>query len=211
MQGYQNFIAQAPACLDAFPGLQLSSLDGVPELSGTITLQDAQGHALDGYQIRIQASTDFPKSFPKVFETGGRIPKNYDWHIYETGGHCCLKTLPEELISCRKGISLSRFIQEEVLPFFFSQTFRRLNGYFLQERAHSTLGWLEFFREVFRTGDDKLIFKGLSILAHGIKPSRSADCFCGSGQKFRKCHRDSLEQLSLLEAGEISEILVRLR
>lgn len=208
---YHNFCSQAPACQTAFPGLHLQTDGEVPALSGEITLIDEQGNILDTYQIRIQVTKDFPMSFPLVFETGGQIPRNYDWHVYETDGHCCLKTLPEEIIACRKGITLNSFIKDEVLPYFFSQTFRRINGYFLQERAHSNQGWIEYFQEVFDTNNDHLIHHGLTLLARGQRPSRTAGCFCGSGQKFRKCHRDSFDQLSLLEPEEIRQILNRLR
>lgn len=209
--GYQNFLSQAADCQAAFPGLHLQIDGEVPALSGTIALQDEQGNTLDTYQISIQASSDFPMSFPLVFETAGQIPRNYDWHVYETDGHCCLKTLPEEIIACRKGMTLRSFVQDEVFPYFFSQTFRRINGYFLQERAHSNRGWLEYFQEVFRTANDQLIVQGLTLLARGQRPSRTEDCFCGSGQKFRKCHRNSLDELSLLQPEEIRQILSRLR
>lgn len=69
------------------------------------------------------------------------------------------------------------------------------------------MGWLEYFKEVFRTEDLKLIGKGLMFVSKNERPNRSAQCFCGSGIKYRKCHREAYETLSTLSVTEQKIIL----
>jgi len=209
--GYDNFKNQIAEAIDYFPGLTSFAKDGVPGLTGELRLIDVDGNHVDIYTIEILATETFPSSFPFLFEVGGKIPKNYDWHVYETDGHCCLKTAPEEILACKKGITLNSFIEEEVKPYLFNQTFRRLNGYFYQERSHGFLGSVEYFQEVFKTENLNLIKNGLLFISRRKTPSRTAMCFCGSGKKYRKCHRGAFKKLSVLSDDDFNTILFQLQ
>lgn len=195
---YDLFINQLNDATKINPGLVPFVKEDVPGLKGELNLFDENSILIDTYSIEILATKKFPESFPMVFEVGGKIPINYDWHVYETDGHCCIKTTPEEMLACKKGITLSSFIEDEVKPYFFNQTFRRLNGYFYQERSHGAKGWVEYFEEVFKTDDTNLIRQGLKFIKKRQKPNRTSLCFCGSEQKYRHCHRDTFEKLVLL-------------
>ncbi|WP_113651990.1 SEC-C domain-containing protein [Pedobacter namyangjuensis] len=203
---YKDFIDQISDACSTNPGLTTFSKDGVPGLRGTIELYDDHHAFVDSYSIAILATDGFPRDFPLVFETGNKIPKNYDWHVYETDGHCCIKTIPEEMLACKKGITLNSFIETEIKPYLFNQTFRRVNGYFYQERSHGLTGWIEYFKEVFKTANPKTIVDGLKFVSKNEKPNRSALCFCGSGIKYRKCHREAYENLSKLSPSDFDLI-----
>lgn len=205
--GYDVFKSQIAEAIDSFPGLTSFIKDGVPGLTGKVELIDVDGNCHDEYSVKILATGTFPNSFPLLFEIGGQIPKNYDWHVYETDGHCCIKTTPEEILACKKGITLKRFIEDEVKPYLFNQTFRRLNGFFSQERSHGFMGSLEFLQEVFETKNINLIKNGLLFISRRKTPNRTAMCFCGSGKKYRKCHRDTYENLSVLSDDHLNTIL----
>ena len=205
--GHNEFLRQVDSAILAFPSLTFIEKEGAPGLKGAIDLLSADGTHLDQYELEIIATERFPKTFPYIFETGGKIPINYDWHVYETDGHCCIKTTPEEMIVCNRGITLVEFIEKEVKPYLFNQTFRRLNGYFYQERSHGIKGWLEYFYEVFGTTDLGIVRSGLSFLVKREKLSRTAICFCGSRKKYRKCHRSTYEALSGLSDNDLTFIL----
>ncbi|MEO5910840.1 MAG: SEC-C metal-binding domain-containing protein [Pelobium sp.] len=161
-----------------------------PEIFGRLSLIDEQGLLIDSYQIRIVGSMDFPKRFPFVFEEGGRIPLNIDWHLYPDG-HCCICSIPEEIMICNKGLTLNEFIENHVKPFFFNQKHREIYGYFLKERHHGHFGNIEFFQEAFQTDDLRLIANLLNHIRTHSEPGRVQDCFCNSGKKYRKCHREA--------------------
>lgn len=204
--GYKLFVNQVELVSQTNPGLTSFVKEGIPGLKGEINLVDDGSGSIDTYSVEILATSNFPNSFPVVFEVGNKIPINYDWHVYETDGHCCIKTTPEEMLACKKGITLSGFIEEEVKPYFFNQTFRRLNGYFYQERSHGLKGWIEFFKETFNTTDMDLIKEGLKFISKKEKPDRVSLCFCGSGKKYRKCHRDTYDKLSTLSTTDFEFI-----
>ena len=190
-----------------YPDLQfIEPTDEVCNVTGELVLNDENGVHIDSYFIKIVPSKNYPESFPLVFEIGNRIPKNIDWHVYSEG-HCCIKTIPEEILICRSGITLVEFIDTQVKPYFFNQKFRELHGYFLNERSHGTAGQVEFFKEIFKSNNLVLILKGLLLLYENMIPNRTANCFCNSGLKFRKCHRNSIHFLKNLSNSELKHFI----
>lgn len=158
------------------------------------------------YFIRIETTIDYPFGFPYVYETEGRIPHNIDWHVFPNG-HCCIKSIPEEALLCKQGITLLWFIEQQIKPYFFNQKFREIHGYFLNERSHGREGNIKYFEDVFRTKDLTIIAKGLLFIKGRNEPERVSKCFCGSGLKYRKCHREAFRLLSLFTDEELMFIL----
>lgn len=211
MNGYTLFEEQATAVLEKYKELSFKNDDGVPCIFGSFVLTNEDGGVEDIFQIEIKAVADFPHRFPKVFEKGGHIPRNVDWHIFEDTGNCCIASLPEEIIICNNGITLLSFIDNQVKNYFYSQIFRNQNGYFLKERSHGNKGWIEFFEETFMTNNIFNIEFGLNQIIEGKKIDRVSMCFCGSGKKYRKCHKKSYDILSKLSLNDIKFFLYVLK
>ena len=183
--------------MPSFPIIYSEGEHGVPEISGSLILTDDQGEQIDTYQIRVVCSHDYPMSFPLVYETGGRIPLNIDWHVYPDG-HACICTQPEEYIVCNSGITLPSFIDHQIKPYLFNQKYREMHGFFLQERSHGRQGNIQFLKEIFKTNNLRLITKWLFYIQSSPEPNRVHDCFCGSRIKYRRCHRDVFRLLKPL-------------
>ncbi len=211
MNGYSIFKGQVAEAIEKHKELSFKIEDGVPCVFGSIILTDEDGNVEDTYQIEIKAVTDYPFRFPMLFETGGRIPKNFDWHIFEENGNCCIASPPEEFIICSSGLSLISFIENQVINYFYSQIFRNQNGYFLKERSHGNKGWIEFFEETFMTDNIFNIEFGLNQILEGKKIDRVSVCFCGSGIKYRKCHKKSYNILSKLTIDNVRLFMNALR
>ena len=178
-----------------FPGLQyLEDETGQVSIEGSLQLYSHEGDLLDTYRIRIVESDHYPYAFPYVYETGGRLPINIDWHVFQDG-HCCIISPPEESLLCKDGIDLSWFIRKQLIPYFFNQKFRETHGYYLNERSHGTMGILEYFYDLFGCHDHHRIARVLYHLLRYPQPERTASCFCGSGLKFRKCCRSPYQVL----------------
>ena len=201
VQVISGFNAQIDEVLAKYPGLSRHSIDGVDIIKGTIDLIDTFGQHRDTYEIEIHPTSGYPFRFPLLWETGGRIPRNIDWHVFESDGHCCIKVEPEEIIMCKKGISLIDFIDKEVIPYFFNQTFRRINGYFIKERSHGLLGVIEYYQQVLKEQNPFKMVQLLEFIQSGVEPFRTSTCFCGSNLKYRKCHRDGFRLLKQLSDG----------
>lgn len=192
---YDSFIVEADEAISEFPELQLYTReDSLPYLVGDIDLYDDNNFVYDRYSVRIECTVDYPSSFPYVFETAQRLPHNIDWHVYGDG-HFCLCTPVEEYIHCAKGISLLPFIKEQVIPYLHNQSFREKEGYFLNERSHGWKGTLESVKDILKVKDLKRAETLLTFIYKNNNPSRTAKCFCGSGQKYRHCHREAYQTL----------------
>ena len=204
--GFQIFKKDAESIQNEYPGLMLDvdSKDATPSISGIIQLDDEKGSFIDSYKIRIIPMTDYPNRFPHVFETGGRIPINIDWHVYPNDGHCCICSIPEEILICKNWISLHSFIENQVKPYLFNQKFREVHGFFLKERPHGNKGNIQFFVEAFKTNDLTTVINGLIFIKQRNEPNRVSQCFCGSGFKYRKCHKESYRVLSLFSNDELN-------
>lgn len=192
----QAFRIHAKGIALSYPGLGYAdNPDGCPQVSGTVVLTDEAGAYLDSYQVTIKPGENYPYAFPLVFETGGRIPVNIDWHVF-ADGHCCIKSIPEEILLCKGGITLDWFISAQLKPYLFNQKYRELHGFFLRERAHDMEGNIAFFTDLLKTKDLLLVARVLLFVSRRSEPSRTSRCFCGSNLKYRKCHRDHYRLLS---------------
>lgn len=199
LAGYNLFLDQIPLVLDKYPKLLKIERDNKFILAGEIDIIDNEGKHWETYTVEIFCSDAFPNRFPDLYETGGKIPKIADWHIYEDTLSCCVKILPEEILRCLKGISVEEYITGEVLPYLFNQTHRRVEGYYVNgEYGHGGLGFYEYYSHELKTGDLEQIALLLHAIATRPKPDRTSICFCGSGVKYRYCHRAIYEKFSPL-------------
>lgn len=205
MNGIDIFRKECGALSAVFPNLVYKEEKDLPVIMGKILLKDGE-MLIDTFEIRITATTDYPNRFPLVFEIGGRLPHNIDWHVFPDG-HCCIKSYPEEIYICRQGISLQHFIVNQIVPYFFNQKYRELHGFFLHERKHGDAGNLQFFEDIFRTSDLYVIGNGLLTLWKNGLPNRVSKCFCGSGKKYRKCHKDALLKMSVFSQSDLENFL----
>lgn len=194
-QSSKLFTDQANIIQRKYLELKIEKEDDLVVLKGFIILHDSNAQEIDRYAITIKESESFPFQFPLVYETGGRIPPNIDWHVFETGGHCCIKAFPEEILICKNGITLESFIEDQLRPYFFNQKHREMYGYYLNERSHGPKGNVEFFEEAFNIKNIPLIVSGLEFILLRCEPNRVQNCFCGSGIKYRKCHRKTFRTL----------------
>lgn len=205
--GHLLFREEASDCINQYSTLKyVEEKDDVPTIQGELILKNDQGEEIDTYKIKIVCSTNYPLSFPAVYETGGRIPPNIDWHVH-SDRHACICSWPEELILCSQGITLHSFIENQVTPYFFNQKYRETFGFFLKERAHGNRGNLDFFKEEFRANDLKFVLNCLQYIKSNKEPNRVHDCFCGSGIKYRKCHRKEFRKFKPLPEDLIDQFM----
>lgn len=201
MEQSEQFLKDVPEAIKHFKELSPIEKEGITILSGFIELVAEDREVLDRYEIEIHPKSDYPKCYPFVYEMGGRIPRNIDFHVYPAG-HCCLAVPAQERIDCVNGITLTGFIQNQVLGFFFSQTFRSRNGYFYKERAHGIKGKLQFYSEYLGLSSDNNVLMAMRMIAMNQEQGGHSACLCGSKRKFQKCHRRIVRKLKKM-AGDL--------
>jgi hypothetical protein len=210
-KSYDKFVEEALEALSNFPDLQLCIReDSLPYLSGNLILSDENDVMYDEYFIKIECPDDYPNNFPLVYEINERLPHNIDWHIYRDG-HFCICTPIEEYIHCAKGITLTLFIQKQVLPYLHNQSFREKEGYFLNERSHGSIGILESLYEILHVNDLIKVYSLLIYIYRNNPPSRTSKCFCGGGQKYRYCHRQAYYALKSIGQDRLLGIISYLK
>lgn len=173
-------------------------------IHGVLFLNDTIGCQVDSYQIEIRRG-NYPEQYPLVCETGGRIPKNIEWHIYPITGNCCFEIPAEELLRCKAGLPLIEFLEHIVTPYFFNQTYRQVNGFYYNEHKHGFLGVFEYYKQIFNSNNYLEIINLLDTIAIIEPPPRTSLCFCGSGLKYRKCHKQAYQKLKPLGTAFLQE------
>ncbi|NLU92645.1 SEC-C domain-containing protein [Chitinophaga sp. Ak27] len=200
-EGYLHFLEQVDDAIVCFPTLHKKEVEDRIILVGSLPIIDREGKQWDEYEVAIHATDSFPYRFPDLYETGGKIPRIGDWHINEDTFTCCITVPPEEVLRCLKGIDLCTYIGEQVMPYLFNQTHRRVEGYYVNgEYSHGVKGLLEYYSQLLKTGNDANATQSLMMyIAANDMPLRNAQCFCGSSLKYRHCHREAYKQLKLLD------------
>lgn len=202
----QDFINDIPAALAKYPTLTSSVKEGKQIVNGELIIQDGTGKEWDHYQIEIHPREQYPFRFPLLFETGNRIPKIIDWHIYTDSGSCCVDIEPSEILHCRNGLRLPDYIERFAIPYFANTTHRLREGYYKYgEYSHGAIGLLEYYMPLLKTTKPVQCLNLLKQVITGAAASKSIfhPCFCGSGKKMANCHRQVLEQLKLIGIDEV--------
>jgi hypothetical protein len=201
-----DFINDIPDALEKYPMLMTSVNQGVQIVSGELIIQDLTGKVWDRYQIEIHPSERYPLRFPLLFETGNRIPKIVDWHIYSDSGSCCVDIQPSEIIHCRNGLRLPDYIERFAIPYFANTTHRIREGYYKYgEYSHGAIGLLEYYMPLLRVSKPVQCLNLLKQVITGAAESKSIfhPCFCGSGKKLTNCHRQAVEQIKMIGVDEV--------
>lgn len=196
-KGYDIFCSQLDEAIVTFPGLQKAIVEKKEILKGTLQVIDKEGNHWEDYEVEIHHSDNFPFKFPLLFEVSDKIPKIADWHVYEDTLACCIKVQPEEIFRCIAGITVTNYIREEVMPYLFNQTHRRVKGFYVNgEYSHGMKGIYEFYMTALKTGNDiKKTVQLMQYIATHERPGRTSLCFCGKKTKFRHCHRGVFDKL----------------
>jgi len=138
---------------------------------------------------------NYPKDLPIVRETGGRIPRNQDFHIEAADGRACV-LLPDDRWRCfPEGAPFEQFLAGPLHDFFHGQSLVELGGDWpFDEWKHGAEGIVQHYTDLLDTDDVKTIVRFLRVIA---KQNFKAHlpCPCGSGKKIKKCCRAKIVEL----------------
>lgn len=193
--------------------------DGV--LTGKITLNHKYDdiRLTDSFDIRIEVDSEYPSSFPKLSEVGGRTQKiankysirDYrDLHCYaiREAGSACLCAPQERRIKFPKGGDICIFIDELVVPYLFGLSYYdQFEKWPWGERSHGALGALEAYADLKETAPED-IAQTLSIIrleknwTEFHKQIRNTSpfkhCPCKSRKPFSRCHGNAFSGIERL-------------
>ena len=143
------------------------------------------------FDIKIELTDHYPRLEPRVFEVGGRVPRNPDRHI-NPDGDCCV-TVWENWLVTAKDHSFSNFLNGPLNEYFLGQFwFEKTGKWPFGERTHGTPGLEEAYADALGIPNRrKSLLYHLRLLSQDW-PKGHWPCPCGSGKRLRYCHRDDL-------------------
>lgn len=196
---------QIEEVLDSYNRLSYNSANN--SLVGELFLPDG-----DSYEVNIELG-NYPNLFPTVYETGGRIPKKMDRHIYPDSGSCCFTTRAKSQILLKTIIkSLLNFIDEILIPYLENNSYYEINKkYFTEEYSHGKYGIIEGYKDILQIDDTIKVAKAIVRAVKNKKLIVHQNCYCGSGKRLRKCYRgkhlNNLRKLYLVDKSVLNQDL----
>ena len=183
----ETFNGQLDSFVKEYPNFQKKTDSEHPYLKGILDIPDDEGTVAGSFSVEIHPTSDFPYAFPILYEVGGDIPCDADWHKYQDNS-CCLTVPAKERLLCKNGITLIWFVKNIAIPYFANQLHKRQTGKYLQEYSHGTDGIWEFYAELFHSRDSEVWKRCLDNTFGSGKNERNGQCYCNSGKKYKKCH-----------------------
>jgi len=200
----RNFEEDKIATLNANSGLRYDGkVNDFRRFSGNFYLTNLDGEFIESFEIRILLPNAYPNGFPIVFAVDDKIEKTEDYHISKDGVICVEHTYVANKLASA-GVRLYDFIYY-YLPKYFSWVLLKQNGFTenLQEWAHQSKGTLQMYETLLNTSEKETIKRFLEKYLKTVKVLRNDKCYCGSGEKIKKCH---LEQALFLNSTPKSSI-----
>lgn len=158
---------------------------------GRLDAIDIDGNNWDTYEVKIVISETYPNELPILFEIGGKIERHPDWHISRDGS-CCLGPRIKLIRDLNGNITLIRWLEIHVIPFLANHFYKIKNGeYAGKHYSHGANGIVEYYQELWNIFKKSDIINKLKLITHRSKIGRNDKCFCGSNEKYKKCHLNS--------------------
>jgi hypothetical protein len=148
----------------------------------------------DSFEIEIIINDQYPAIPPITKETGGRIPKNFHTNIDDQS--LCLGAPLYIRMTFSQNPSLIGYINDLVIPYFFSFCFWQMNGKMpFGELSHGGKGLLEYYQDLFSIEKSIITLELMKILAEGNYRGHLF-CPCRSGKIIRNCHGELLRKIN---------------
>ena len=163
----------------------------------------------DVFDVGIAVPEGYPVEQPIVWETGGRIEKTVERHMFLKDGNCCLGVWEAWLVTTQDR-SFDAFLLGPLHSYFLSQSVYEMTGDWpFGERSHNLGGVVEAYCEAMGIEPDEAVLKRyLTVLAHE-RPKGHRRCPCGSGKRLRSCCMFRIEETHRRITPQIAQAMVR--
>jgi hypothetical protein len=175
---------------ERYPTLAASRDEQGLLVSGWFPVADTDGE-VDRFLVEIR----FPGgigAIPRIYETGGRIPRIGDRHVFTDGSICA--EVPEVTLA-RGDYDLIAYLDAPVRNYFLGQAFVEEGlPWPFGELRHNKPGLLQAYGDLLGVSGEARIRAYLDCLTHDTIKGHWP-CPCGSGKTLRRCHLDNLRAL----------------
>lgn len=180
---------------DRYPTLHARVQGGFVHVAGTFAVL-AEDAYQDRYTIDIRLPADYPRSIPNVWETGGRIERIIDRHVFPDTGALCVGVPVELWLNLKGNFSIENYLEKAVRPYLIGNSLiEEGQPWPFSESAHGSYGLLEFYERFLGTKDAGVVGQFLlNLLKRKVRGHWP--CPCGSGNVLRKCHGEQVRALA---------------
>ena len=180
-------------------------------IKGDIDICDTEGEYWETYNIIIGIPENYPHCVPIVLEKSDLIPRNIDWHISKEGV-CCIDIGHNLIAMSKRGINIFSFIREKIYPYLANQVYKiERKVYAGKEYLHHFDGVIQYYMEEHNLSTIDSIISILDRIVLNNKIGRNENCPCGSGEKTKDCHLESIYELKSIGKEKLKEDLKLLK
>ena len=189
--------------VQVFPTLKIVGKPGQKYLKGILDIKNSKNVIVWSYSIEIKNGWMYPYRFPVAYEVGGDIPKGVDYHKYNNNS-LCIDVETSEILKCRRGLCVTDFIKQELIPHLANQLHKKETGEYISEYRHAEDGIRQYYQEYLGNKEDSDWIISYNNFSRN-KPNRNEQCYCGSGKKYKHCHLHIDSKMQLIGIGQISK------
>ncbi|MCB2184648.1 MAG: hypothetical protein KQH63_21705 [Desulfobulbaceae bacterium] len=143
----------------------------------------------DTYQLKIIIPDAFPGELPSVIETGGKIPRDGNYHVNPGNNTLCLGSPLRLFFLIREERTLVKFAEKCLVPYLYAISHRlRFGGDFpFGELAHGQEGIVFDYMNLFRLKSREQVLSTLEILSKRKRVANKRPCPCGCRKSLGSC------------------------
>jgi len=178
--------------LDDYPGMSTAPcLDAGVCLRGKFRFKanvPGSDEIEDSYKLEIAVPDKFPRTLPKVKETGGKIPRDGNFHV-NPDGTLCLGS-PLRLLKKVHGVpSLSGFADKCLVPYLYAVSYKLIHGgdFVFGELGHGDQGIVDDYSVMLGLKERHQITQAIQLLGVKKRIANKRPCPCGCGKRLGAC------------------------
>jgi len=143
---------------------------------------------IDSYKLEIIVPEKYPQALPKVKETGGKIPRNGEFHVNSDGSLCFGSPL-RLLKKIHAFPNLSGFANKCLVPYLYAISYKLKNGgnFVFGELAHGDQGIVDDYSQMLGLTKHAQITKAIQLLGVKKRIANKKPCPCGCGKRLGAC------------------------
>jgi len=140
----------------------------------------------DSYKLEIVIPNKFPQALPKVQETGGKIPRDGNFHVNQDVT-LCLGSPLRLLRKVHSTPSLTGFADKCLVPYLYAVSYKLMRGgdFVFDELAHGDQGIVDDYSVMLGLKERHQVTQAILLLGVKKRIANKRSCPCGCGEKTR--------------------------
>tara|TARA_R110000851_G_scaffold243845_2_gene396645 strand:- start:7375 stop:8034 length:660 start_codon:yes stop_codon:yes gene_type:complete len=142
----------------------------------------------DSYKLEIVVPEKFPQALPKVKETGGKIPRDGNFHV-NPDGTLCLGSPLRLLRKVHSAPNLTGFADKCLVPYLYAVSYKLMHGgeFVFGELAHGGQGIVDDYSVMLGLKERHQVTRAIQLLGLKKRLANKKPCPCGCGKRLGAC------------------------